>query len=155
MDGMAAQDTRGFDFRPSAEHVRMHRMDELEAIGGEAGLRAILDDFVDRCTRDVMIGFLFRRADPERIKRFELEHALEFLGKGRYGGKPIREAHARHAILGGQFARRRKLLEDTLRDHGAPESFIARFLAHQDALRPLVTPDADASTCVGGKPPTR
>ena len=127
-------------------------MNDFEAMGGEAGLRAIVDDFVERCFRDVMIGFLFQRADKERIKRFEYEHATAFLGVGEYTGRSLRHAHMRHQILGGQFARRRRLLEQTLLEHGVPAELVARFLAHQDALRPLITGDPDSSTCIGAPP---
>ena len=80
----------------------MSRFDEL---GGEPKLRAIVDDFVDRCFDDMMIGFLFQRADRDRIKRFEYQHAAEHLGGDiRYGGRPLDVAHGPHRIFGGKWA---------------------------------------------------
>lgn len=118
-------------------------------LGGEPKLRAIIDDFVDRCFADVMIGFLFARADRSRIKRFEYEHAATQLGAGiEYGGRPLDEAHRLHRIFGGQFDRRRQILIETLRDHGAPESVVNAWIAHQDSLRHLITKDPD-SNCRG------
>ena len=46
----------------------------FEQLGGEAKLRAIVDDFIDRVFADRMIGFFFRNADRGRIK--ELEYQL-------------------------------------------------------------------------------
>ena len=92
-------------------------------LGGEPKLRAIIDDFVDRCFDDAMIGFLFARADRERIKRFEYEHAANHLGAPvEYSGRPLDQAHGPHRIFGGQFARRRQILIETLRDHEVPQA---------------------------------
>lgn len=121
----------------------------FERLGGEAPLRAIVDDFVDRCFDDVMIGFIFARADRARIKRFEYEHAAKTLGAPiEYHGRPLDEAHRPHRIFGGQFDRRRQILIDTLRDHGTPEEVVDAWISHQDSLRSLITKDPD-SNCRG------
>lgn len=117
-------------------------MSYFDELGGEPALRAIIDDFIDRVFADVMIGFLFARASKDRVKRFEYEHAAEFLGAGaRYGGRDLAEAHKRHPILGGHFARRRQLLKLTLEKHGVSPAIRDAWLAHQDALREQVTAD--------------
>jgi hemoglobin len=124
-------------------------MSHFEKLGGEPKLRAIVNDFVDRCFDDVMIGFLFQRAERARIKRFEYEHAAEHLGGPvRYEGRPLDEAHGPHRIFGGQFARRRQLLLDTLRDHDAPTDVIDAWIEHQESLRELITKDP-GSDCRG------
>lgn len=124
-------------------------MSHFEELGGEPKLRAIVDDFVDRCFEDTMIGFLFARADRDRIKRFEYQHAAEHLGADiAYQGKPLDVAHGPHRIFGGQFSRRRQILIETLRDHEAPEGVIDAWIAHQDSLRGLITKDPD-SNCQG------
>jgi hemoglobin len=122
-------------------------MSDFERIGGESAVKKLISDFVSRCYGDMMIGYLFKRADPERVKRFEYEHMASFLGAGlAYGGKPIREAHASHAIVGAQFDRRLRILEETLRAHDTPEDIVTRVLAHQRDLRPLVL-GGDESRC--------
>jgi len=124
-------------------------MSHFEELGGEPKLRAIVDDFVDRCFDDTMIGFLFARADRDRIKRFEYEHAAEHLGANVvYEGRPLDVAHGPHRIFGGQFSRRRQILIETLRDHDVPENVIDAWITHQDSLRALITKDAD-SNCQG------
>ncbi len=117
-------------------------MAHFDEIGGEPALRAIIDDFVDRVFADIMIGFLFARANRERIKRFEYEHAAQFLGaEVHYGGRDLAEAHKRHPIMGGHFGRRRQILKQTLERHGVPAHIREAWLGHQDALREQVTAD--------------
>lgn len=114
----------------------------FDDIGGEFALRAIIDEFVERVFADTMIGFLFARANKQRIKRFEYEHAAEFLGAGVvYTGQDLAAAHKRHPILGGQYGRRRQLLKLTLEKHSVPTEIIDAWLAHQDSLREQVTSD--------------
>jgi hemoglobin len=119
-------------------------MTYFEQLGGEPALRAIIEEFVDRIFADTMIGFFFQRANKERIKRFEYEHAAVFLGAPvEYTGRDLAEAHKRHPIMGGQFARRRRILETTLEKYGVPADIRAAWLAHQDALRGEVTADPE------------
>jgi truncated hemoglobin YjbI len=124
-------------------------MSLFEQLGGEPKLRAIVDDFVDRCFDDMMIGFLFTRAERNRIKRFEYEHAAKNLGAPiEYSGRPLGEAHRPHRIFGGQFDRRRQILIETLRDHDAPDDVANAWISQQDSLRALITKDPD-SNCRG------
>ena len=113
-----------------------------ERVGGELGLRAIIDDFVDRMFDDLMIGFFFRNASRERIKEMEFQHAAEHLGAPiTYGGRPLRDAHAKHRIMGGQFERRKKILADTLAAHRVPDDVRDAWLAHVESLRAQITGD--------------
>jgi hemoglobin len=111
-----------------------------ERIGAERGLRAIIDDFIDRVFDDVMIGFFFRNASKSRVKEFEFQHASEFLGGPvGYQGRPLRELHARHPIMGGHFARRLELLRQVLAAHGVPAEIASAWVDHNAALRSEVT----------------
>jgi len=113
-----------------------------DELGGEPALRRIVDRFVDRMFDDMMIGYLFRSARRERVKEKEFEHAAEHLGAGvRYTGKPLDVAHRPHAIRGGQFMRRLRILETTLDELGAPARVKAHWLARTLEQRALVTPD--------------
>ncbi|MDD9969417.1 MAG: group 1 truncated hemoglobin [Myxococcales bacterium] len=115
-----------------------------EQIGGEPQLRAIIDEFVERLFADIMIGFFFRNADKKRIKDKEFELAAAFLGgPQRYTGRPLRQAHAQHPIMGGQFARRKKLLEEVLIEKDVPRAIIGAWMAHTEDLRPQITGDPD------------
>lgn len=124
-------------------------MSLFDQLGGEPKLRAIVDDFIDRCFDDTMIGFMFARANRDRIKRFEYQHAAKNLGAPvQYEGRPLDDAHRPHRIFGGQFDRRRQILIETLRDHQVPQAIVDVWISHQDLLRPLITKDPDSS-CQG------
>lgn len=123
---------------------RAGAVSHYERLGGEPGLRALIDDFVGRVVSDIMIGFMFRDVDRARLARLELEHAAAHLGgPSRYTGRPLRQAHAKHRIMGGQFARRKELLRKTLVDHGVAQDIIDAWLAHTESLREQVTIDPD------------
>lgn len=115
----------------------------FEQAGGEGKLKEIIDAFIDRVFADRMIGFFFRHADRGRIKEMEYQLAAEFLGGPvRYGGQPLDRAHAKHPIMGGHFARRRQILKETLEAYGVAAPVKEAWLAHTDALRPLITAEA-------------
>jgi hemoglobin len=111
-----------------------------ELLGGEAALRRIIERFVDRLFDDVMIGYLFRAADRERVKQKEFEHAAEHLGGPvKYTGRPLAQAHAPHRVRSGQFMRRVQILKETLAECGAPAPVVDHFIAHTLSLRPLIS----------------
>ncbi len=56
-----------------------------------------------------------------------------------YAGQPLRQAHARHPIMGGQFNRRLTLFREAMQRHQVPEEIAVHLLAHTEKLRPLVT----------------
>lgn len=119
----------------------------FDQMGGEPVLRAVINDFIDRVFDDVMIGFFFRNASRERIKEMEYQLAAEMLGAPlTYSGRPLDRAHQRHRIMGGQFARRTTILEETLRDHGVADAIAQALLDHNERLRPLITSN-DAGEC--------
>ena len=116
----------------------------FELAGGEAGLRPVVDRFVDRVFDDVMIGYLFRNANRDRVKQKEYEHAAEQLGGPvQYSGRPLAQAHAPHRIRGGQFMRRIQILRETFREAGLPEAVGDAVIEHNLKLQALVTADED------------
>jgi len=115
----------------------------FERLGGEAKLREIVDNFIDRVFADLMIGFFFRNADRARLKEMEYQLAAEFLGADvKYSGKPLGKAHANHPIMGGHFARRRQIFKETLEQFQVAEEIRLALLHHTDALRSLITPES-------------
>jgi len=112
----------------------------FEQLGGEKQLRLIIDDFIDRVFADRMIGFFFRNANRERIKELEYQLAAAFLGADvKYQGRPLAQAHAKHPIMGGHFARRKQILKETLDFHDVPEAIQTAWLEHTERLRALIT----------------
>ncbi len=114
-----------------------------ELAGGEPALRAVLTDFYERVFSDAMIGFFFAGKDKRRLIEKELEFALKLLGAPReYTGKPIREAHSSHRIMGGQFGRRLTILKETMAAHHLPQPVQEAWIEHTLSLRDQVTADS-------------
>lgn len=114
----------------------------FEELGGEPVLRPLIDRFVDTVFDDLMIGFHFRAANRDRVKAKEYEFAAHHLGADvAYTGRDLQEAHAPHPILGGQFDRRLKILEETLEAFGVSERVKTHWLEHNRALRDRITRD--------------
>ena len=87
-----------------------------------------------------MIGFFFRSVDRARLKELEYQFAAEHLGGAvRYTGRPVAQTHQRHAIFGGQFDRRLRLLDNLLRERQVPESVRVAWLSHNESLRTAIT----------------
>jgi hemoglobin len=120
------------------------RQDTLfERLGGESALRAIIARFVDRMFDDLMIGYLFRAADRERVKAKEYEFAARHLGaEVTYTGRPIDEAHRAHRITGGQFMRRLQILKETLVAFQVPPQVSEHWISHTLALQADITDNA-------------
>ncbi|MED5374259.1 MAG: group 1 truncated hemoglobin [Myxococcota bacterium] len=115
-------------------------MSDYEALGGEPGLRAIVNDFIDREAGDFIVGFFFEGHDLARIKEMEFQLASAHLGgPHRYTGRGMGSTHAPHPINAGHFRRRLAILRTVLREHGADEAIIERWLDHDRRLESLVT----------------
>jgi len=114
----------------------------FDRIGGDA-LRAVLAEFYARVFDDVMIGFMFRDVDRAHLidREYELTAALLGAPGVTYTGRPMRVAHAQHAIFGGQFERRLQILRETLRDHAVDPEVQQAWIDHQLALRHQITRD--------------
>jgi len=114
----------------------------FEELGGEPALRRIIDRFVDRVFEDQMIGFFFRNANRDRIKEKEFEFAARHLGANvPYTGRPLREAHAPHRIMGGQFMRRLVILRETLDEFAVPPHIVEHWISSTEKLRETITGD--------------
>ena len=114
----------------------------FDELGGEEALRRIIDRFVDRVFDDPMIGFFFRNASRQRVKEKEYEFAARHLGADvPYTGRPLRDAHAAHPIMGGQFNRRLQILKDTLAEMHVPDAVRAHWIDNTEKLRAQITGD--------------
>ncbi|HWZ88126.1 MAG TPA: group 1 truncated hemoglobin [Polyangiaceae bacterium] len=115
----------------------------FDALGGEAKLCPIIERFVDRIFEDVMIGYLFRAADRQRVKDKEFEFAAQHLGAPvAYTGRPLAEAHRAHRITGGQFMRRFQILKETLAEFQVPDRVRDHWLSHTLGLQAQITDNA-------------
>lgn len=128
------------------------KLSAFERLGGEAVLRPLIDRFVDRVFDDLMIGFFFARANRDRVKAKEYEHAAALLGAPvEYSGRPLKEVHQRHAIQGGHFHRRIQILRELLTEQGAPPDIREMWLAHTESQRGEIT-QSRASECHSSDP---
>jgi len=115
----------------------------FDELGGEETLRPIIDRFVDKVFDDLMIGFFFRAASRQRVKEKEYEFAARHLGANiPYTGRPLRDAHAAHPIMGGQFNRRLQILKDTLAEMHVSQAVCDHWIDHTEKLRAQITGDA-------------
>jgi hemoglobin len=110
-----------------------------EQVGGEAGVRAVLQALYDRLFDDAIVGFLFEGKDKQHIVDAQVAFTCAFLGgPQRYRGKPLPEAHAALPLLQGHFDRRHHLLGQVLRERGVPEAARNAWLQVDESLRPSV-----------------
>lgn len=121
----------------------MSEITRFDQLGGEGVLRPLIARFVDRLFDDIMIGYLFRAADRERVKDKEYEFAAEHLGaEVSYSGRPLPAAHRAHRITGGQFMRRLQILKDTLAEYRVPAAVVEHWVSHTLALQAQITDNA-------------
>ncbi len=121
-------------------------MSPYEAVGGEAGVRSILDMLYARLFEDPLVGFLFEGRDRARIVEAQVAFTCAFLGgPQRYAGKALPEAHAALPLLAGHFDRRHRLLEIILEERGVPEEARREWLRVDDTLRSSVLAAGEAA----------
>jgi truncated hemoglobin YjbI len=124
-----------------------------EAIGGEAGVRAVLRCLYDELFDDPMVGFLFLGRDKDHIVEQQVLFTSGFLGgPQRYGGRALSEVHAPLPILPGHFDRRHHLLEQVLCKEGVPEDVKRVWLQIDRSLRASVLASAQLARASTRKP---
>lgn len=117
---------------------------DLDRLGGLPALQRIMDRLVDHMVQDVMIGFFFAHVNRRRLTVLETAYAASHLGGAPYRARPVPEAHRPLPIAHGHFARRLQLLREALAWAQVPADVQARWLAHQEALRPSIVGGSSA-----------
>ncbi len=93
---------------PAPAHPELR--DAFEAFGGEAGLHALMDVFMDELLADPRMRPFFEASDQERVKRQLAEQFCAILGGGCvYSGRDMRTSHEQ---LGATRADFNALVED-------------------------------------------
>lgn len=124
----------------SSQNIPLKRPD-LEAlylaVGQEAGLQALLEDFYQRMSDDVMIGFFFVGKDLKHIATMQKKFLMKAMGAAKsYEGLPPAQAHLKLApILTGFFDRRLQILKETLADHRLTPAQIETWVTFENAFR--------------------
>jgi hemoglobin len=115
----------------SGAHAQPARDDSLyRAFGGEAGLAALMADFVPRLVADARIGRYFKNTNREHLARQLAAQVCE-LGGGPcvYEGPAMGPAHEGMGISRSDFNRLVELLKDSMAASGVPFRAQNRLLA--------------------------
>lgn len=112
----------------------------FETIGGEEGLQRILNQFYQKMSNDILIGFFFTGRDLTRIATMQKTFLMRAWGVTQsYSGKSPADAHkALPPILKGHFDRRLKLLEETLAQLGVAREHISTWVEFESRFRGAV-----------------
>lgn len=115
-----------------------------EQAGGEAVLRAVLQDLYDQLFDDLMVGFLFAGKDKAHIVEQQVRLTSRFLGGPHvYDGPAMPDAHRTLPLLPGHFDRRHHLLRLTLARHQVPAPVVEEWLKVDEAFRTSVLRSGD------------
>lgn len=109
-------------------------------LGGESRLTSILQDFYQRMSQDVLIGFFFVDRDLTSIIQKQKEFMLAAMGlKTKYTGRSPQQAHsALPSILSGHFDRRLTLLKSTLNQQGLSDEDIRIWIRFENSFRKVI-----------------
>lgn len=108
--------------------------------GGQAGLEAIMDDFMDNLLADERTEPFFRGVDQVRVKAMLVEQFCTILnGPCTYSGRSMAEAHRGMGVTEGDFYALVENLQRAMSDHGVPFRAQNRLLAalapqHRDII---------------------
>jgi hemoglobin len=93
-----------------------------ERLGGQEGIRAVVDDFYDRLLADEDLGPFFADADMERLRRTQTDFLCEAAGGPEtYDAESVREAHLHVPFTTEHIQRAIELLQRSLDDFDVPE----------------------------------
>jgi hemoglobin len=106
----------------------------FERLGGSAAIKAVVEDFRDRCGGDSRINAKFARTDMARLTSMLIDQVSEASGgTAKYTGRDMKTAHADMGVTTGEF---NALVEDlvaTLNKFGVGK-------AEQDELLGILGP---------------
>ena len=116
-------------------------MSLYETIGAER-VAKILRIFYERCFEDVMIGHFFFEKNHEDLLRQQTDFATGMLGGPiSYQGRPLATIHKSLMIRAPQFARRRQILIETMKELELEPDLIQSWISLEDKLKPLILKD--------------
>ena len=114
-------------------------MSIYDALGGDAGLRDLVDDLADRMAADAVLGPLFAGVDRELLQRHRVSYLSAVLGgPEQYLGQSMRDAHRSLHLTDEHMNRFLQLVATSLTAaEVAPEPAQA-VLELLDRLRPVI-----------------
>lgn len=112
MPGMKAAD-------PAPAHPELR--DAFEAFGGEAGLHALMDEFMNGLLADPRMRPFFEVSDQVRVKRQLAEQFCAILGGGCvYSGRDMRASHEQLGATRADFNALVEVLQIAMDKRGIP-----------------------------------
>ena len=86
-----------------------------DRLGGQEGIRAVVDDFYDRLRADEELGEFFDGANMEMLRRTQTDFLCEAAGGPEtYDATPVREAHVDVPFTPDHIQRAVELLYESL-----------------------------------------
>lgn len=93
----------------------------FRAWGGQAGIRAVMEDFVPRLQADPRIGHFFKKDGRERLVQLLTEQLCQVSGGPcRYSGAPMGPVHASMNITKADFNALVEVLQQSMNAKGIP-----------------------------------
>lgn len=116
-------------------------MSLYDTIGAER-IEAILSAFYLRCFEDAMIGYFFFEKDHAELLKHQLAFTVAMLGgPSGYQGRPLTAIHDPLPIRPPHFARRRRILVETMTEYGLESELVEAWISLEDRLKPLILKD--------------
>lgn len=115
-----------------------------DRLGGNDGIRAVVDEFYDRLLADEELGPFFEEANMEKLRETQTAFLCEAAGgPERYDAEPVREAHLHVPFTPAHIQRAIDILSQTLADFDVPaedaDDVIGAIGAYEQEL--LASPD--------------
>lgn len=110
-----------------------------DRLGGNEGIRAVVDDFYDSLIEDSELGPFFEDADIDKLRRTQTDFLCEAAGGPEtYDAEPVKEAHLHVPFEPSHIERAVEILQDTLKDHGVgkedSEAVVGAVAAYEEEL---------------------
>lgn len=111
----------------------------FERLGGEAKVRKIVNDTLDKNLRNPAIGAYFQKLDMDNLKRLVFEFfSMGTGGPHKYTGRDMASAHSNHKITEADYNSSNDDLLEALEENGVGEKEKKEVIAILDTLKQQV-----------------
>lgn len=110
-----------------------------QRLGGEAKIRKIVNDTLDKNLKNPAIGAYFQKLDMDRLKQLVFEFfSMGTGGPHKYTGRDMASAHANHKITEADYNSSNDDLLEALVENGVEEKEQREVIALLDSLKQQV-----------------
>lgn len=110
-----------------------------QRLGGEAKIRKIVNDTLDKNLKNPAIGAYFQKLDMDRLKQLVFEFfSMGTGGPHKYTGRDMASAHANHKITEADYNSSNDDLLEALAENGVEEKEQREVIALLDSLKQQV-----------------